>query len=96
MSNCKLSTIDKVIKCTDNIKLAREPLALETFRAFPDCSEYSDAEAAEIIDSLKALAEILFHFKPYCIDNQLDVYLSQDNLSEVVGIDSNNTKTVAA
>lgn len=76
----------------EKVNLHSEPLTIEKLRTFHGCGEYSDDEATQIIESIKALAEILFS-NPYCIDNQYDVYLNQDAEPDKPGIDLNNTKS---
>jgi hypothetical protein len=75
----------------DKVNLHNEPLTIEKLRTFHGCGEYSDDEATQIIESIKELTEILFSY-PYCIDNQLGVYLNQDAKLGKPGIDLNNTK----
>ncbi len=57
-------------------------MTINEFRSYPNCSDYSDEDAQEIISTVEKLAVILFDFtcQQYgiVIDNQLDIGKSSE------------------
>ena len=60
----------------------KEPLTLDKFRELTGNSSITDEEAASIIQTINKLTAIFLELarqnSTYCIDNQLNVSLSQD------------------
>lgn len=55
-----LQTVDDCIAFAQTINPKKEPLTIEKLRRFPGCEKYSDEEAAQIIETIDLLTNILF------------------------------------
>ena len=58
-------------------------MTITEFRSYPNCSDYTDEQAANIIQTLEKLAVILFDFtcqqNGTIIDNQLVIKEKEEN-----------------
>lgn len=95
-----LKTADDYMSFAQKVNPKMEHLTIEKLRKYPGCENYSDDEAAYVIQTLEQFALILFEIaqqdKHTCIENQQVVYLEPSMESEVIPIDINKTKTIAA
>ena len=65
-------------------------MTIEEFRTYPNCADYSDQEAKEILNSLELLSVILFEFT--CRKNGIVI----DNQCVKEGILNNSNLNLAA
>ncbi len=95
-----LETVDDFIAFAQKVNPKMEHLTIEKLRSYPGCENYTDDQAASIIQTLEQFALILFEIahqkEDTCIENQQVVYLDQDNRTDTIPIGINKTKTVAA
>lgn len=58
-------------------------MTINEFRSYPNCSDYTDEQAANIIQTLEKLAVILFDFtclqNGMIIDNQVVIQQKEEN-----------------
>lgn len=63
--------------------IERQPLTIEKVRNMNGLADLTETEAAEVVDSIKNLAALLFDMhcrkEQTCIDNQQVVCLNQEN-----------------
>jgi hypothetical protein len=95
-----LKTVDDYIAFAQKVNPKMEPLTIERLRGYPGCENYTDDQAASIIQTLEQFALILFEIahqkESIFIENQQVVSLNQDKPPDTIPIDMNKTKTVAA
>lgn len=73
---------DEFIKKAQELNPNKDPLTIEKLKTFTGCEDYTDEEAAGIVQSLENLSAMLFELSvpnnPICNDNQRVVYLDDD------------------
>lgn len=73
---------DEFIKKAYELNPNKDPLTIEKLKAFTGCEDYTDEEAAGIMQTLENLSAILFESNfpnnSICNDNQRVVYLDND------------------
>ena len=90
-----LKTAEDCLALAQQINPRKEVLTVAILRRFPGCEQYSDEEAAEIIEAINQLTEIIFK-SIYENDSILIGRVEQGGTKEAIPINCIEPKNLAA